>query len=202
MQRFITGLAVVVLVASIIVLVTVKPAASEQPRPHAQPHQKAHTDHVAADRPMAAVCVLSSGKDGKVAGVIHLHESGDGVRVTGTVTGLTPNSTHAIHIHEFGDISAPDGMSAGSHYNPEGHDHGLPGEAEHRHAGDMGNLKADGDGTAAIDQTFDNFTLAGENPVLGRAIVVHEKEDDGGQPVGNAGGRIAFGVIGIASPRD
>jgi Cu-Zn family superoxide dismutase len=146
-----------------------------------------------------AVAVLhgTGGHEG-VSGTITFSQSGGKVMVMGTVSGLVPNQKHAIHVHEFGDCSSPDGAAAGSHYNPEGNPHAMPPEG-HRHAGDMGNLVADKDGKAVLELTLDNITVAGvRNPVLGRAVIVHEKPDDGGQPVGNAGARIACGVIGIA----
>jgi len=146
-----------------------------------------------------AIVVLSAAEGNSVAGVIRFVEKDGKVTITGEVTGLTANQKHAWHIHEFGDISAANGTATGGHYNPEGHDHGLPDKEGKRHAGDLGNLTADADGKATVNLTFDNITIAGEkNPIVGRAIIVHAKEDDGGQPTGNAGGRIAQGVIGIA----
>ena len=121
------------------------------------------------------------------------------VTMSARLNGLKPNSEHAIHIHEFGDISAADGSSAGGHYNPQGHAHGLP-EDEQRHAGDLGNLQADASGHVAVVKVFDGLTLNGEmNPILGRAVVVHAGRDQGTQPSGDAGARIAVGVIGMAN---
>lgn len=123
---------------------------------------------------------------------------GGGVRITGEIGGLTPSGTHACHLHECGDCSAPDGASAGGHYNPEGHSHGAPGAAEH-HAGDFGNLQADAGGVARIDLQAPWLSIGGPvNSVLGRSVIVHAKADDFGQPVGNAGGRIGCGVVGVA----
>jgi Cu-Zn family superoxide dismutase len=91
-------------------------------------------------------------------------------------------------------------MSAGGHYNPENHPHALP-DSSNRHAGDLGNLQADDQGKAHYEITVDNISVAGtKNPIIGRGVIVHAKPDDGGQPVGNAGGRIACGVIGVANP--
>ena len=96
-----------------------------------------------------------------------------------------------------GDDTVNDGASAGGHYNPEGHEHALPEKAM-RHAGDLGNLTADAMGKARLELTVDNISVAGpKNPILGRGVIIHEKVDDGGQPTGNAGGRIACGVIGV-----
>lgn len=146
-----------------------------------------------------AVAVIHPTQGNQCRGVIRFVQTGHSIKVTATVEGLTPNQKHAIHIHEFGDCSAPDATSAGSHYNPEGHTHGLV-HATTRHAGDLGNLQADANGKAQYEITVDNVTIAGlKNPIIGRAVIVHAKEDDGSQPVGNAGGRIGCGVIGIAA---
>ena len=89
------------------------------------------------------------------------------------------------------------GASAGGHFNPEGHDHGLPA-TEKRHAGDFGNVTADAAGKAKFSLVVDNLTVSKWNGVAGRSVIVHAKADDGGQPTGNAGGRVACGVIGVA----
>jgi Cu-Zn family superoxide dismutase len=145
-----------------------------------------------------AVAVLHPTATNKCKGVIHFTQMGDSVKVVAAVEGLTPKQQHAIHIHQFGDCSSADGMSAGGHYNPDNHQHGLP-STEQRHAGDLGNLSADNDGKAKYEITIKNVSIAGtKNPIIGRGVIVHAKADDGGQPVGNAGGRIACGVIGVA----
>ncbi|RME70076.1 MAG: superoxide dismutase family protein, partial [Planctomycetota bacterium] len=90
-----------------------------------------------------------------------------------------------------------DGKSAGGHFNPEGVPHALPPHKP-RHVGDMGNLEADASGRAHYDRVDDQIRLGGAHGVIGRAIVVHARPDDGGQPTGHAGARVAVGVIGIA----
>lgn len=152
-----------------------------------------------AAEPTTAVAVLHPTKGSQTTGVIHFQSVSNGkVRVTATVERLAPNSVHAIHIHEFGDCTAPDAASAGGHYNPEDHPHALPDKKE-RHAGDLGNLQADAQGKASLDLTVDNITINGsKKSIVGRGVIVHEKQDDGSQPVGNAGARIACGVIGLA----
>ncbi|HVR36630.1 MAG TPA: superoxide dismutase family protein [Methylomirabilota bacterium] len=143
------------------------------------------------------VAVLHSTEGNQARGTVRFTQEGDKVKVTADVRGLTPNQKHAIHVHEFGDCSAADGTSAGGHYNPEGHDHALPTQGT-RHAGDLGNLTANNNGRARYEIVVDNITLAGlKNPIIGRSVIVHAQADDGGQPVGNAGARIACGVIGI-----
>jgi len=131
-----------------------------------------------------------------VHGTVRFTGQPDGsVQVVADLEGLTPNAQHAIHVHETGDCSAPDAMSAGGHYNPEGKPHGLP-PAEERHAGDLGNLTADASGNAHYTITVNNISVSnGKNPVLGKAVIVHAKLDDGGQPTGNAGARLGCGVI-------
>ena len=154
-----------------------------------------------ATDPNSAVTVLHPTAVNKTTGIIRFEPTADGkIHVTGTVEGLSPNSEQAIHIHEFGDCSAPDATSAGGHYNPEGHQHGLPAQ-EMRHAGDLGNLKSDANGVAHLELIVDHVTINdSHNPILGRGVIVHAKLDDGGQPTGNAGARVACGVIGWANP--
>lgn len=144
-----------------------------------------------------AIAVMAPTEGSKTKGVIHFTQAGAKVKIEGSIEGLTPNQKHAIHIHEAGNLNSKDGTAAGGHYNPEGHAHGLTSTAV-RHAGDLGNLQADGSGKATLSLVVDNITVAGlKNPIVGRGVIIHAKEDDGGQPVGNAGGRISQGVIGI-----
>jgi len=105
-------------------------------------------------------------------------------------------------VHEFGDCTAPDFSSAGSHYDPaQTKHHGTPDE-KMRHAGDMGNIQADANGKAHYELTLEGATIDGaQAPVLGRAVIVHANPDDFSQPVGNAGGRIGCGVIGLVKPK-
>ena len=149
------------------------------------------------------VAVLSPTEGNQAAGVVTFKSAGKGkVEVKANLTGLTPNSKHAIHIHQYGDLTSKDGKSAGDHYNPLGHQHALP-DKKIRHAGDFGNLEADASGNATMLLVVDNISLAGRlSPIIGRGVVVHAKPDDGGQPSGNAGDRIAVGVIGVRNPKD
>lgn len=144
------------------------------------------------------IAVLHPTEGNEAHGWVTFANAEEGVQIEIHIEGLEPGAKHALHIHQFGDCSAPDGTSAGGHYNPEGHDHGLPEEAP-RHAGDLGNVTADKNGTAHHGLTVDNITLAGmRNPIVGRGVILHAKPDTGGQPTGEAGARIACGVIGIA----
>ncbi len=143
-----------------------------------------------------AVCVLSPTKGSDVKGVITFTEKDGGVQVSGEVNGLTPGD-HGFHIHEFGDVSKDDGMGTGGHFNPEGKKHGNVHDAEH-HAGDMGNIKADSSGKATVNVMVPGMKLNGPESIVGHGLIVHAKPDDFSQPTGNAGGRVAQGVIGVA----
>ncbi len=118
-----------------------------------------------------------------------------GVDVKIQVAGAPPGQL-ATHVHEKGDCSAADAASAGGHFNPESHPHGLP-PAQERHLGDLGNIDVGPDGTGSTEVVVMCANLEDSDPssFVNRAIIVHEKRDDGGQPTGNAGGRIGCGVI-------
>jgi Cu-Zn family superoxide dismutase len=131
------------------------------------------------------------------SGWVRFEQRSGGVLVTAEVRGLKPNTEHGFHVHEKGDCSAPDAMSAGGHFNPASspHAHYLQGA---RHAGDMSNLMADASGVARYSYTSDMLSVAGgaANGVIGRAVVVHRDPDDyKSQPAGNSGPRIACGVV-------
>ncbi|GMT28402.1 hypothetical protein PFISCL1PPCAC_19699, partial [Pristionchus fissidentatus] len=155
-----------------------------------------------------AVAVLKG--DG-VNGVIHLHQNSEAEScvIKGEMSGLTPGQ-HGFHIHEYGD--ATNGcISAGPHFNPFGKTHGGPQE-EIRHVGDLGNVSAGADGVAKFELTDNLVKIHGVNTVVGRSMVVHAGVDDLGKGVGekkeeslktgNAGARVACGVIALAAPTD
>ncbi len=139
---------------------------------------------------------LAAKSDSKLSGTATFTEVEGGVKVKVQVAGALPGKI-ATHVHEKGDCSAPDGASAGGHFNPASHPHALPPSAE-RHLGDLGNIDvgADGSGTTEITVQGASLKEGDPNSFLGKAIIVHAKQDDGGQPTGNAGGRIGCGVIG------
>jgi len=146
---------------------------------------------------MKAIAVINPTKGNKVSGIVRFQEVPAGVRVVADLTGLTPGK-HGFHIHEYGDCSADDGTSAGGHFNPAKMPHGSPASVE-RHAGDLGNIEADTDGKAHLDYVDSKISFTGANSIIGRSVVVHEKEDDlKTQPTGAAGARVACGVIGLA----
>jgi superoxide dismutase, Cu-Zn family len=147
-----------------------------------------------------AVCVMGPTKGNSVTGVLWFDTTPDGVHIHGTISGLAPNSVHGFHIHEFGDLTKDDGTAAGGHFNPTHQVHGGPGSGPHM-AGDLGNVKADDSGTATVDLTSPDISIAdGANAIVGRSVVVHTSEDDL-TPKANPGARIGIGVIGYAKPQ-
>ena len=130
-----------------------------------------------------------------VSGDFTLAQRGTLVVVEGTVRGLAPNSEHGFHVHANPDCSG-DGKAAGDHFNPDQHPHGNPGQ-KMRHPGAMFNLKADANGVATFKQEVDTITLTpGKYSVVGKPLMVHAKPDDyKSQPSGDAGDRIACGLI-------
>lgn len=159
-------------------------------------------DHDATDMEKSVLAaVLTPTKGNEARGVVTFEPlEKDEVRISVRLSGLKPNAKHAMHVHEFGDISSDDGSSAGGHFNPTGKAHGLPDNDE-RHVGDFGNLETDADGNANHVLTVRELALVkGENAIIGRALIVHAGEDKGTQPSGDAGDRIAQGVIAIANP--
>jgi Cu-Zn family superoxide dismutase len=143
------------------------------------------------------VAVIRPLGDQKISGTVRFEKVPDGVKVVANIEGLEANSKHGFHLHEFGDISGQGAMSAGEHYNPDNQPHGMP-DSPKKHAGDFGNLTANSDGTATAELTVKNISLSDKNPILGRALIIHAKEDDFSQPSGNSGDPIAAGIVGIS----
>ena len=143
-----------------------------------------------------AICVLYPTQGNNVSGTITFTQTEKGVRVVADLQGLSKGK-HGFHIHEFGDCSSADGLSAGGHFNPEGKTHGAPMDMS-RHMGDMGNLEANESGKAHLEYTDTVIKLNGMNSIIGKSIIIHKSEDDlKTQPTGNAGARVACGVIGV-----
>jgi Cu-Zn family superoxide dismutase len=156
-----------------------------------------HTPAVSDSGITRAVAVLMSTQGNNVGGIVTFAKVDDGIHVVAHVEGLT-SGKHGFHIHEFGDCSSPDGNSAGGHFNPEGNRHGAP-EDINRHIGDIGNIEADKSGVAHLEWTDTQMSFEGKDSIIGRGVIVHANEDDlKTQPTGNAGARVACGVIGIA----
>lgn len=145
-----------------------------------------------------ATAQLQPTKDSTVAGTINFSLVDGQLRASGDITGLKPDSEHGFHIHEKGDCSAPDGTSAGGHFNPGSSEHGGISTAMH-HGGDMPNIKADAQGNAHIDGPVASNVNVGVGDgfdIVGRGLIVHADPDDyKTQPTGNAGARLACAVI-------
>ncbi|PYV34238.1 MAG: superoxide dismutase [Acidobacteria bacterium] len=135
---------------------------------------------------------------GKKVGTADLTQTPDGVKIALTVSGLAPGQ-HAFHIHSVGKCEGPDFKSAGAHFNPYNKMHGLK-NPDGPHAGDMENIEVGSDGTGTAEIVNKQVTLSdGPNSLFhegGTAIVIHASPDDNvTDPAGNAGARIACGVI-------
>jgi Cu-Zn family superoxide dismutase len=182
------------------------PAASAAPEVPAAPAATPAADAAApsaaapaaaapAAAPKSIEVPLEAKSGSKLSGKAVLTETEGGVHVVLTLENVEPGD-HGAHVHEKGDCSAADGASAGGHFNPQSKDHGLPG-TEKRHLGDLGNITIGKDGKGSLDITAPGANLKPNDPLsfVGRAIIVHAKKDDGGQPTGNAGGRVGCGVI-------
>jgi len=151
------------------------------------------------DKITKAMAVLSPTQGNNVHGTVTFTQVGDAVRVAAEIKGLSKGK-HGFHIHQYGDCSAPDGKSAGGHYNPTGQPHAGPNQ-KRRHVGDMGNIETDSSGKAQYDAVDSHMNLNGPNSIIGRAVIVHAGEDDlKSQPSGDAGPRVACGVIGVSKP--
>jgi Cu-Zn family superoxide dismutase len=140
-----------------------------------------------------AIAILHPSSGSEVKGQVTFKKTGDDVQVVADIENLKPGK-HGFHIHEKGDCSAPDASSAGAHFNPTHQHHGGPSTAEH-HAGDLGNITPDSSGRVHLEW-IGKLYLNGPDSIIGKSVVVHEKEDDlKTDPSGNSGTRIACGVI-------
>ena len=143
-----------------------------------------------------ATATLAPTAGNGTTGSVHFAQAGETVRVTGEIRGLRPGAEHGFHVHERGDCSSGDGMSAGGHFNPGGAPHGRHGAGTH-HVGDLPSLRANANGVARFDFTSTSIRLGnGPNSVVGKGLIVHRDPDDfTTQPTGNAGPRLACAVI-------
>ena len=148
------------------------------------------------DQPLRATAQLQPTKGNKTFGEATFEQVGEKVRAVIYVQGLKPGQEHGLHIHEIGDCSSPDGKSAGEHFDPHKKPHGHYASAE-RHAGDLPAIRGDKDGRGKVEIDVDIITVRpGPAGIVGRSVVVHADPDDyKTQPAGNAGARIACGVI-------
>jgi superoxide dismutase, Cu-Zn family len=142
-----------------------------------------------------ATAKLEATRGNSATGTVTFQQQGDRVMVRAQVEGLKPGQEHGFHVHEKGDCSSGDGMSTGGHFNPTAKPHG-PQDADH-HAGDLPALKADASGRVDVRFSVSGMTVgSGATDIVGKGLIVHAMPDDyRTQPTGNAGGRIACGVI-------
>lgn len=154
-----------------------------------------------APAPRTARAVLQAAPGESIDGEILFEETDEGIRVRATVNGLTEGE-HGFHVHEHGACEPPDFTSAGDHFDPMGNPHGPPGP--NSHAGDLGNIEALA-GDVAAEKVMVSQSISLEqgalDSIIGRSVVVHENPDDFvSQPSGDAGARLACGVIELIQP--
>src|SRR5947209_5518509 len=143
-----------------------------------------------------AMAMLTPISGSHAQGMVHFEQMSDGtVEIKADITGLAPNSIHGFHLHDKGDC-ADNGNAAGGHFNPTNMPHGAP-DAQSHHAGDFGNVTADDKGEVHTRFTTHSISINSDsNGVVGHAVVLHGSPDDlVSQPAGNAGPRIACGVV-------
>lgn len=142
--------------------------------------------------------MLNSKSGSNVKGNVIFEQEGEKVSMVASINGLEPG-VHAIHLHEKSDCSAEDGTSTGGHWNPTGQPHGEWGASEGYHKGDIGNFTASDNGKGTITFTTDEWCIGcGDETkdILGKAVIVHQGEDDfTTQPTGAAGGRVSCGGV-------
>jgi superoxide dismutase, Cu-Zn family len=156
----------------------------------------------AAQAARVASATLEPTAGNETRGTVTFTEEEGGIRVVANIENLPGQGRYGFHVHEHGDCSAPDAESAGGHFNPDQTEHGAPdAPVAERHAGDLGNLEAGEDGRATYDRLDRVMTLDGEDSIVGRAVIVHASADDlETQPTGDAGPRLACGVIEMTEP--
>jgi Cu-Zn family superoxide dismutase len=157
---------------------------------------EAATPAIPASPPSASIAAAQLSGPGGATGVISFTAGADGVHVVARVEGA-PAGVHGFHLHAGGSCEAPDFKSAGDHFNPANMPHGAPNVSQH-HAGDFGNIEVAADGTGHLDLVTADLSVStgGANDVIGKAVILHGGKDDlTTQPSGNAGPRIACGVV-------
>ena len=148
----------------------------------------------------AVASIMGTAPESTLSGTVMMTEADGGLDLVVLLDNVPPGK-HGFHVHEIG-ACGDSGKAAGAHFNPDGHSHGsLYQEGlEGAHAGDLGNLQIGPSGGGTFKAFVAGLSLSeGKYNVAGRAVILHEKEDDFSQPAGNAGGRIGCGVIELTS---
>ncbi len=162
-----------------------EPAAEAAPEPVAE----------AAPEPLATAMAVLRNAEGKTVGTAKFEQMEGGVMLIAEVMSVERDGPHGFHVHEVGECLPPDFKAAGGHFNPMGTPHACPPSPE-RHAGDFGNIEI-ADGAGRLEIPSELVTVSpGETSVVGKAVILHAGTDDCvGQPTGDAGSRLACGVI-------
>lgn len=180
--------------------VAVAQLAEEGAAPEPTPRDYPHVDPGArVSTPVEhAIAVLHPTRGHEARGTARFATSRDGLTVHADARGLAPNGVHALHVHLYGDCSARDGSSAGTHFNFRGSSQRPPPDVD-RITGNLGEFEADAEGEAALSRFLRHADLHVPGSVIGRAVIIHADGNDAAKPpLGGAGAAIACGVIGIA----
>jgi superoxide dismutase, Cu-Zn family len=188
--------------AVVLMMAACAPASIESPRPtvEAVPARTEPAEPMAMlPPPAAAATARLVNREGEPVGTATLTQRERGVEIALDVRGLPANSVLGFHVHEAGRCDTPTFESAGGHFNPASRQHGME-HAGGPHAGDLPNVRVGADGTARLAVLNPHVSLgAGEASLLregGTALVIHARRDDyHSQPTGDAGDRVACGVI-------
>lgn len=170
-------------------------AATPAPAPAKKEEKPAATPDV---KPSESAKASLKDAKGQTVGDITFEQYPHGTLIKGTLSNLPPG-THAIHIHEAGQCDAPEFKAAGGHFNPHKKAHGLMASGG-KHEGDLPNLTVAQDGKVQFEFFGgQNLTVRSLQDTDGSAVVVHAKADDyKTDPTGEAGGRIACGVVSVS----
>jgi superoxide dismutase, Cu-Zn family len=163
--------------------------------PPGTPEEELPDEAMQVDPPVEAEALLHDARGDQVGSITFSSGPAGGIHIRGWVDlPELGEGRRGFHVHETGRCDAPDFETAGDHFNPDDSPHGGPNDPpEERHAGDLGNLQLDPDGRIEVERTDLHLDLEG---IVGRSVVVHEDEDDlETDPDGNAGDRVACGVI-------
>lgn len=172
------------------------PVSAQQEQPASQP-ETGQTEKASSEVPHVQVNIVNA--KGEKVGQAMLTQTAQGVKVSVEAANL-PSGAHGIHFHETGKCEGPDFKTAGAHFNPFGKKHGFL-VPEGPHVGDLPNIEVDANGKVKTEFTTRLVTLEKGKPnsllkAGGAALVIHEKADDYiTDPAGDAGNRIACGVI-------